>query len=179
MEGNIASMEGMLQPVNHSGVDLVDQILQQWRTERPDLDASPIAVIGRISRASRAIDVRLKELYATFDLGEGDFDLLVTVRRSGPPYRLTPTQLGMRMMVTSGAVTKRVDRLAEVGLVRRVPSEDGRSWPVELTDKGVALTQEAMAAHVANEDRILAALSPAERTQLAALLRRLLISFDL
>jgi DNA-binding MarR family transcriptional regulator len=158
--------------------DRVDQIIEQWRSERPDLDPAPIAVVGRISRASRAIDVRLNEVYSTFGLGEGDFDLLVTVRRSGPPYRLTPTQLGMQMMVTSGAVTKRVDRLADVGLVRRVPAADGRSWPVELTDEGIALTQEAMAAHVANEDRILAALSPAERSQLAALLRALLISFE-
>ncbi|GAB2609235.1 MarR family winged helix-turn-helix transcriptional regulator [Pseudactinotalea suaedae] len=164
--------------MDHDAGDLVDMIVAQWRLERPDLDPSPIAVVGRISRASRALDVRLKEVYATFGLGEGDFDLLVTVRRNGPPYRLTPTQLGEQMMVTSGAVTKRVDRLAEVGLVRRVPAEDGRSWPVELTAEGVALTQEAMAAHVANEDRILAALSPAEREQLAALLRTLLISFE-
>lgn len=160
--------------------DHVDQILEQWHTERPDLDPSPIGVIGRISRTSRAIDVRLKGLYATYGLGEGDFDLLVTIRRSGPPYRLTPTQLGDQMMVTSGAVTKRVDRLAERGLVRRgAPDGDRRSLPVELTERGVALTQEAMTAHVANEDRILAALSPSERDQLAGLVRKLLISFDL
>jgi len=164
--------------VDHGTGDLVDRIVEQWRVERPDLDPAPIAVIGRISRASRALDVRLKEVYARFGLGEGDFDLLVTVRRNGPPYRLTPTQLGEQMMVTSGAVTKRVDRLADVGLVRRVPAEDGRSWPVELTDDGLALTEEAMAAHVANEDRILAPLSQAEREQLAALLRTLLISFE-
>lgn len=159
--------------------DLVDRILEQWHAERGDLDPSPIAVIGRLSRASRAVDVRLKEVYATFGLGEGDFDLLVTIRRQGPPYRLTPTQLGAQMMVTSGAVTKRVDRLAAAGLVRRVPAADGRSSPVELTEDGIALTQDAMAAHVANEDRILAALSPAERDQLATLLRTLLVSFDL
>ena len=159
--------------------DFVDEIIEQWRHERPDLDPSPIAVIGRLSRASRAVDVRLKECYATFGLGEGDFDLLVTVRRNGPPYRLTPTQLGERMMITSGAVTKRVDRLAERGLVQRAVSDgDARSLPVQLTDTGIALTEEAMAAHVANEDRILAALSPAERKQLAGLLRTLLVSFE-
>lgn len=160
--------------------DFVDEVIEQWRRERPDLDPSPIAVVGRISRASRAIDVRLRERYATFGLGEGDFDLLVTVRRNGPPYRLTPTQLGTRMMITSGAVTKRVDRLAEMGLVRRAVSEgDARSLPVELTDAGLALTEKAMAAHMANEERILAALTPAERTQLAGLLRKLLVSFEL
>ncbi|WP_420112726.1 MarR family winged helix-turn-helix transcriptional regulator [Pseudactinotalea sp.] len=159
--------------------DHVDQILEQWRAERPDLDPSPIGVIGRISRASRAIDVQLKELYARYDLGEGDFDLLVTIRRSGQPYRLTPTQLGDQMMVTSGAVTKRVDRLAERGLVRRgAPDGDRRSLPVELTEQGIALTQEVMTAHVANEDRILAALSPRERDQLGQVLRTLLVSFD-
>lgn len=157
----------------------MDEILEQWRAERPDLDPSPIAVIGRISRASRAIDVRLKELYARFGLGEGDFDLIVTLRRSGPPYRLTPTQLGEQMMVTTGAVTKRVDRLAETGLVHRLHADDGRSWPVALTERGLALTEEAMEAHLENEQRILAALSPGERDQLAALLRTLLISFSL
>jgi DNA-binding MarR family transcriptional regulator len=159
--------------------DFVDEIIEQWRTERPDLDPSPIGVVGRISRASRAMDLRLRERYATFGLGEGDFDLLVTIRRNGPPYRLTPTQLGARMMITSGAVTKRVDRLIEMGLVRRSVAEgDARSLPVALTDAGIALTEEAMAAHMENEERILAALSPVERNQLAGLLRKLLISFE-
>lgn len=159
--------------------DHVDGILAQWRNQRPDIDFSPAAVIGRISRASRAIDVLLRAKYAEFGLGEGEFDALATLRRAGPPFRLSPTSLGAHMMITSGAVSKRVDRLEALGLVRRIDSPtDGRSCEVELTTAGRALIDEAIAEHMANEERILAPLGAADRLELARLLRTLLIDLE-
>lgn len=159
--------------------DRVDEILGQWHRARPDLDASAIAVIGRISRASRAIDVRLNRNYARFGLSDGEFDALATLRRSAPPHRLSPTELGDQMMVTSGAVSKRVDRLETAGLVRRTPSPtDGRARVVELTDAGYALIDEALAAHLATEEHLLAPLDDASRDQLASLLRRLMLTLE-
>lgn len=159
--------------------DRVDEILRQWELVRPELDASPVAVIGRISRASRAIDVQLHANYARYGLGPGEFDALATLRRSYAPHRLTPTELGEQMMVTSGAVSKRVDRLVAAGLVHRLPSSsDGRSREVELTEAGYALIDEAMVAHLNLEDQLLSQLSADDRQTLADILRRLLLGLD-
>lgn len=159
--------------------DRVDEILQQWRTERPDLDPSPIGIIGRLSRATRAIESRLAEVYDELGLSDGEFDVLVTLRRNGPPFRLSPGQLARETMLTSGGTTKRLDRLEAAGLIRRSPDpSDGRGRTVELTREGVALMDAGMPRHVANEERVLAGLSSSERDQLAALLRTLVISLE-
>lgn len=159
--------------------DRVDEILQQWRTERPDLDPSPIGIIGRLSRATRAIESRLAEVYDELGLSDGEFDVLVTLRRNGPPFRLSPGQLARETMLTSGGTTKRLDRLEAAGLIRRSPDpSDGRGRTVELTREGVALMDAGMPRHVANEERVLAGLSSTERDQLAALLRTLVISLE-
>src|SRR6478672_9052796 len=108
--------------------DHVDEILEQWARERPDLDASPIGLIGRLHRLADVLNVELRKVFAEEGLGDGDFDVLVTLRRSGAPYELTPGELGASTMVTSGAVTKRVDRLEAAGYVeRRVCADDARS----------------------------------------------------
>ena len=153
--------------------DHVDEIVSQWRAERPDLDSSPLHVIGRISRLADLIDELLRPVFAARGLGDGDFDVLATLRRNGSPYELTPTELGARTMVTSGAVTKRVDRLVGSGLVeRRVSTSDARGRHVRLTQQGRALIDEAYPLHLLNETRLLAGLTAAERDQLAALLRK-------
>lgn len=153
--------------------DRVDEIVAQWAAERPDLDSGPLHVVGRISRLSDVIDDQLRPVFAAFGLGDGDFDVLATLRRNGPPFELTPTELAARTMVTSGAVSKRVDRLAGAGLVeRRVSDADARGRHVRLTDRGRALIDEAYPVHLRNEARLLAGLSAAERDQLAALLRK-------
>ena len=106
-------------------------------------------------------------------LGDGDFDVLASLRRSGAPYELTPGQLGETTMVTSSAVTKRIDRLERAGLVTRTVSEaDGRSRRIRLTDRGLELIERLIADHVANEQRLVAGLTPEERDRLADLLRR-------
>jgi DNA-binding MarR family transcriptional regulator len=169
MEETISSMEGNLQGMDHVAV-----VVEQWAAERPGLDVSPILVIGRIHRIAQALTPELVEVYARHGLGEGDFDVLATLRRQGSPYALTPGELGERTMVTSGAVTKRVDRLAAKGLVERLRSTaDGRSRTVVLTPQGRRVIDAAMDEHVVNEARLLAGLEPRERAELADLLGRL------
>ncbi len=152
-------------------LDHVGRIMAQWAAERPDLDVSPQGVIGRLHRLSQHLHDQLRPVFAEAGLSDGDFDVLAALRRSGAPYELSPGQLGATTMVTSGAVTKRVDRLEAAGLVRRtVDPGDGRSRRVRLTDEGVSLIDRLFAQHMANEHRLVSGLSDLERTRLAALL---------
>ena len=151
----------------------MDGILAQWRRERPDLDPSPIGLIGRLHRLADVLDVELRTVFAQAGLGDGDFDVLVTLRRNGAPYEMTPGELCSSTMVTSSAVTKRIDRLERGGLVTRtVSAEDARSRRIRLTDAGFDLVDRLMAVHIANEHRLVAGLSERDRAQLATILRR-------
>lgn len=153
--------------------DHVDGILAQWRRERPDLDPSPIGLIGRLHRLADVLNIELRKVFAEAGLGDGDFDVLVTLRRNGAPYEMTPGELCASTMVTSSAVTKRIDRLERAGLVTRTVSEaDARSRRIRLTDEGFEMVDRLMAVHVENEHRLVAGLSEHDRTQLAAILRR-------
>ncbi len=155
-------------------MDHVATVHAQWRTERPDLDTTPLLVIGRIHRVAAALTPELTAVYAEFGLGEGEFDVLATLRRQGEPFTLSPGELAERTMVTSGAVSKRLDRLEARGLVeRRADATDGRARTVVLTPAGRALIDDAMTAHVANEARLLEALGARDRDTLARLLARL------
>ncbi|WP_318528366.1 MarR family winged helix-turn-helix transcriptional regulator [Nonomuraea gerenzanensis] len=156
---------------------MVDLILSQWQRERPDVDAWPMGIIGRIGRLSRVLDRELKEFFGAHGLERWEFDVLATLRRAGSPYELTAGSLNRAAMVTSGAITNRIDRLAAKGLVERWPDEeDRRSIRVRLTAQGLAKIDELVGPHVENEARLLAGLSPKERDQLAGLLRGLLES---
>jgi DNA-binding MarR family transcriptional regulator len=153
--------------------DHVDAILEQWARERPDLDASPIGLIGRLHRVGDVLNVELRKVFAEAGLGDGDFDVLVTLRRHGAPYELTPGELCASTMVTSSAVTKRIDRLERAGLVTRTVSpDDARSRRIRLTEAGFDLVDRLMGQHVDNEQRLVAGLSERDRAQLAAILRR-------
>ncbi|OQO95184.1 MarR family transcriptional regulator [Saccharomonospora piscinae] len=155
--------------------DSVDAILAQWRAERPDLDPSPMGVIGRISRAARALERRLRDHFASRGLQSGEFDILATLRRSGAPYRLSAGALVGSAMVTSGAITHRLDRLVAKDLVTRETDPDHRrSVLVTLTDHGRELVDELVDAHLELERALLADLDTAEQDQLAGLLRTLL-----
>lgn len=157
--------------------DAVDLILAQWRRERPDLDVWPMGIIGRVSRLSRLFDRELKDFFAEHGLELWEFDVLATLRRSGHPFELTAGALNRALMVTSGAITNRIDRMAAKGLVERIPdAEDRRSVRVRLTELGLAKVEELVGLHVANEVRLLAALGTEQRDQLAAMLRTLLES---
>ncbi|MGR4871990.1 MarR family winged helix-turn-helix transcriptional regulator [Variovorax sp. LARHSF232] len=159
--------------------DAVDNILDQWRRERPDLDVSPMGPIGRFKRCAVLLQRRVDATFAEFGLMAWEFDMLATLRRSGKPYRMAPTALFSALMVTSGTMTHRLQRLEANGLVQRLPnSEDARSMLVQLTPKGLALIDRAVEAHVENERAILAALSPAELLGLDRSLSELLAALD-
>lgn len=150
--------------------DHVTHILEQWSVERPDLDVGPIGLIGRLHRLAARLTEELNVVYRRYGLAEGDFDALVTLRRQGAPFALTCSALAESTMITSGGLTKRIDRLVAAGLVRRRDStSDGRSRLVELTPAGRGLVDEAFTAHVANEHRLVAPLDPADRATLTAL----------
>jgi DNA-binding MarR family transcriptional regulator len=156
--------------------DSVDRIISQWKVVRPDVDSSPIEVIGRVSRLSRLIDRRLTESFARFGLESWMYDVLATLRRSGEPYELTAGDLMRHTMVTTGAVTNRIDRLEQRGLVERATSPDRRKVIVRLTPKGLETVDEIVEAHMLTEREILGALSPRQQLELAHLLRTTLLS---
>jgi DNA-binding MarR family transcriptional regulator len=154
--------------------DGVDVIIEQWHRERPDLDPSPIGVIGRISRLARELEQRLEPVYREHGLEPGWHDVLATLRRSGPPYRLRPTEFTSALMLTSSGTTKRLDRLEQAGLITREPDpDDRRGTLIALTGAGRELIDAVSGAHLENERRLLSALTKAEQRQLADLLRKL------
>jgi DNA-binding MarR family transcriptional regulator len=159
--------------------DHVDRILEQWARERPDLDATPIGLVGRISRASRRLEQALARNHSKLGLTNASFDVLVTLRRTGAPYRLTPTELCGSVMVSSGTMTNRIDQLERAGLVTRLPDpRDRRGVIVELTPTGLEVVNAAMAAHVATEQQLVSALTADEKECLAAALRKLLLALE-
>jgi DNA-binding MarR family transcriptional regulator len=159
--------------------DHVDHILELWRVERPDLDLSAMAVIARIQRSSRLLEQEIETLLAGFDLNLPAFGVLTALLRSGPPYRMTPTALYDSLLVTSGAMTNRLDRLTDAGLVERIPApSDRRSMLVALTDTGRELTDSAISAHTDQELNLLAPLAASDRRALVGALRKLLEALE-
>ena len=157
--------------------DSVSVVLDQWRRERPDLDISPVAVVGRVMRLSRMWDKEIKDFLAGHGLEPGEFDVLNTLRRSGAPYELTAGAFLKASLVTSGAITLRIDRMDAKGLVERVRGDgDRRQVRIRLTPDGLDLVDTVLPLHVANEARLLEGLNPADRDQLAGLLAVLLES---
>jgi DNA-binding MarR family transcriptional regulator len=163
----------MINPVTRPEPDHVGRIIAQWRRERPDLDPRPMGVIGRLSRLAATVETGLRQIFAEAGLSDGEFDVLAALRRAGAPYALGPSELAATTMVTSGAVTKRVDRLAAAGYVTRsVRAEDARARTIALTPAGLALIDDLLPRHLANERRLLSPLTRAEQDQLARLLEK-------
>jgi len=159
--------------------DEVDDLVAAWRAQRPDLDIEPMQILSRISRLARHLDIARRGAFADHGLETWEFDVLSALRRQGPPFQLTPGALLRATLVTSGTMTNRIDRLAAAGLVRREPDpRDKRGVLVTLTDQGVARADAALADLLRRERVLLAALDPAERRQLADLMRILLAPFD-
>ena len=148
--------------------------MSEWRTVRPDLDVTPIEIVGRISRLSRLIDRELGKNFAEHGIEDWMYDVMATLRRIGEPHELTPGELVRQTMVTTGAITNRIDRLAERGLVNRRPTpDDRRSVTVRLTPKGRALVDTVALTHLETERRLLEVFSQRERDTLVPLLRAL------
>ena len=159
--------------------DEVDRIVEAWRRERPDLDVAPLAVLSRVTRLARHLDRVRSAAFARHGLEGWEFDVLAALRRSGPPYQLSPGQLVAQTMVTSGTMTNRIDRLAGRLLVRRLPDPaDGRGVMVRLEPGGQELVDAALADLLTVERDLLEALEAGDRTTLADLLRRLTTRFD-
>jgi DNA-binding MarR family transcriptional regulator len=160
-------------------VDHLDRIAAEWKRERPDVDTAALELLGRLFRSAQLADRTLAKGLAGHELQPGWFDLLAALRRSGEPFELNPTQLMRATMLSSGGMTKRLDRLVDAGLVERRPDpSDRRGTLVRLTALGRQRIDDALAVHVANEEDVLSALSPRERHSLEALLRKLLSSLE-
>jgi DNA-binding MarR family transcriptional regulator len=160
--------------------DHVDRILAEWAAEWPGLDMSPQGIVGRISRLSRFLERGLVNTFEKFRLNGGEFDVLATLRRkSGTEEALSPTSLADALMLSSAAMTNRIDRLVEAGLVTRERDEaDRRAVWVRLSDTGRQLIDQALVEHVKTEAAMIDALTPTEQKTLAKLLRKLLVSVE-
>lgn len=153
---------------------MVDRVIEEWGRERPDLDATGKAVTARIVRLADAFHRAFDAEYARFGLKRSAYSALLALRRTGAPFELTPSQITEQLFVTSGGLTPLLDRLEGDGLVRRRPHPvDRRGLIVTLTDAGRERVDQAMAAHAATEQRLLTGLNARERSQLAALLKKL------
>lgn len=156
-------------------MDKVDVIVDQWAQELPDLPTDAMATWGRIYQLAAAMGDQMEALYRRYGIGRGEFDVLATLRRSGPPYRLTPTQLAAATMLTTGGMTGRLRRLESAGLlIRDVDPKDKRSFRVGLTGSGRRLIEEATWAGVGLQQQRLAELSVVDREQVDAGLRLLM-----
>lgn len=161
----------MVRMDNRQSPDHVARIQNEWRRERPDLDVAPQGVIGRLHRLAGRLTEELCLVYARYGLSEGEFDVLCALRRAGEPFERAPGELAAHTMVTTGAMTKRIDRLERAGLVtRRRADDDQRGRIVALTVPGRELIDRAFAEHMRNERRLLDLLAPAEAAQLETLL---------
>ena len=160
-------------------LDHVDHILAQWRKERPDLDVGPMGLLGRLHRLSTHLGREVEAVLLKHGLSSSAFDVLATLRRAGPPYRLSPGDLLAMTMVSSGTMTNRIDQLEKVGLVERIQNpQDRRSVLISLTERGLAIVEDAVGAHVENQHRLVAHLSEEERAALNGLLKRFLQDFE-
>jgi DNA-binding MarR family transcriptional regulator len=159
--------------------DSVDALLASWAAARPDLDMSPVAVVNRLLRVRAFIDRELDRVFDAYDLTAPSFAVLVTLTRIGGEGGVSQKRLADELGLTAGTVSVRIDRLVEQGLVRRDADPDSkRSVQVSLTAAGRRLFERVVPVHLANEDRLLAALDADEREQLAALLRKLLVELE-
>ena len=160
-------------------MDHVERILAQWNSERPDLDVTPMGLLGRVARLRTHLAREIEKTLAAHGLNSASFDVLATLRRSGPPYRLSPGDLIATTMVSSGTMTNRLDQLEKAGFIERSHNpDDRRSVIIALTPEGFALVDEAVTSHVENEHRLLDGLSAEERQTLDGLLRKFLAEFE-
>lgn len=160
-------------------MDAIDRVVSQWAKEKPDLDTEPMAIMGRLMRIAKYMENHVAEVHKRYDLKMGEFDVLATLRRSGEPYRLTPSELISSMMLTSGAMTNRLDKLKKKGLIAREHSkEDRRSVSVQLTSKGFELIDALIEQHLQAQHELMGSLTRDEREQVNQALKLLLPQYE-
>ncbi|PKG58704.1 MULTISPECIES: MarR family winged helix-turn-helix transcriptional regulator [unclassified Shewanella] len=160
-------------------MDDIDKVVAQWGEEKPHLQTLPMEIFGRIMRLQKHIEAEIAACHKQYGLTLGEFDVLATLRRSGEPFNLTPSALLSSMMLTSGAMTNRLDKLESKGFIERVHStEDRRSVSVGLTEKGFAIIDEAIEEHVRIQHQLVQQLSDAEKPELNQLLKTWLAAFE-
>ncbi|MGD8170664.1 MarR family winged helix-turn-helix transcriptional regulator [Vibrio sp. TRT 21S02] len=160
-------------------MDAIEKVTNQWALEKPELETEPMAIMGRMMRLAKHLEGEVSELHRQYDLKMGEFDVLATLRRSGEPYALTPSELLSSLMLTSGAMTNRLDKLEAKGLIARQHSqEDRRSVTVALTEKGFTLVDSLICEHVAKQQELVRSLNGVQRTELNKLLKYWLAQFE-
>ncbi|WP_100158233.1 MarR family winged helix-turn-helix transcriptional regulator [Proteus columbae] len=153
-------------------MDRIDNITKQWQRERPDLDISPMGLIGRLGNITLHLSREMEKVFSQFGLNTSSFDVLATLRRAGDPYTLSPGEMLSTLMVTSGTMTNRIDQLEKAGwVIRKVNPEDGRGFLVSLTPEGLKLINKVIEAHVENQKRLISGLSQQEQQALNQLLK--------
>jgi DNA-binding MarR family transcriptional regulator len=160
--------------------DAVDAIIEQWARERPDLETAAMEVFGRIYRLARGMGERTEKAYGAFGISRGEFDVLATLRRAGEPYTLSPRELSSTLMLTTGGMTGRLDKLERAGLLARSPDpNDRRALRVSLTERGLALVNDAVTVGLDAQAEVLTAAMDEERAaELAGMLRELLAALE-
>jgi DNA-binding MarR family transcriptional regulator len=165
--------------IHRARSDEIGRVRKQWKREQPDLDTSSMETIGRTLRIQFLFSARMRRVLSRYDIDPGGFDMLATLRRSGPPYRMTPTRLYKELVLTSGAVTHRMDALEKAGLIeRRTDPQDRRSMLACLTVEGRQLVEAAMRDHMAEEAAAAGCLTQREHKTLAQLLKKILLELE-
>ena len=161
--------------MQEGGGDFLDEVVEDWNREYPDLDTSGMAILGRIMALSKHLEARLDRTLSPLGVPLWGFDVLFALRRQGPPYQLVPTQLLRCCFLSSGAMTHRLDRLEKQGLIERQhDTEDRRSIKIRLTEQGCQIVEAAMPSRIAQGLEMLQDLSTRDRSQLTRFLRRVL-----
>ncbi|MGF1910836.1 MarR family transcriptional regulator [Vibrio kasasachensis] len=160
-------------------MDVIERAIEQWHCEVPGLNTEPLAIIGRILRISKHLESEMARLHKLYELKPGEFDVLVSLFRSGAPHALTPSDLIDAMILTSGAMTNRLDKLEHKSLIVRIHSEiDRRSVKVQLTESGYHLINNILREHIALQENLIAQINPSERPELNQLLTTWLSQFE-
>lgn len=160
-------------------MDAIDRVQEQWAREKPQLETTPVAIMGRLVRIAKHMEAEVEKLHKQYGLNLGEFDVLATLRRSGKPFRLTPSELFKTMLLTSGAMTNRLDKLAAKGLIKREHcKEDRRSVTVELTAEGLALIEELIEPHIAIQAQLVEGMSKEQQALLNSVLKEWLTQFE-
>lgn len=156
--------------------DAIDQLQEDWNAQRPDLDAQPMGIVLRIQALAKILGNKASESLEDFDLQWWQYDVLAALRRQGYPFMLAATELAEDVMLSSGAMTNRIDHLEKAALVRRLEDpSDRRKVLVRLTEKGLALIEQATDARFETATQALDRLTGSQKTDLSDLLRKVLM----